>query len=202
MNRRLELRSLIPIVVVVVVAMAGFVWWLAGDSGDSGDRTSRGGRDPVDLVADEPEFSRVEEMAAASDVVVHALVVEVQPGRTLTDPQRPDAGIVTELVQLDVVDSAAPGAPSDLIVEQEATLLDGTPVTVNGAEPLRLGDEGVAFLVAGGDVDQPFAALVSSHGWVPVVDGDLEPRPGSVVASGEWGGKSVVELLAAVAGGS
>jgi hypothetical protein len=53
-----------------------------------------------------------------------------------------------------------------LVVEEPAALIDGTPVVVDGLEPLRVGDQAVWFLVAGDDVSLPYYAVVNSQGRV------------------------------------
>ena len=152
----------------------------------------------VDLTATEPVFAGLGETAEAADEVVRAVVVDLQPGRTLTDPQRPDAGIVTEYVQLDVVAGVGADVPAALVVEQEATLLDGTPVTVNGAAPLDVGNEGVAFVRAGPGGGQPFHALVATWAWIPIVDSQLAPRSGAPSWLDRWRGRSPADLFDAV----
>lgn len=180
----------LPIALVVAVAAGGFAWWLV-DDGESVP-------EPIDLVATEAEFASIVELAAASDLIVRGEVVGESAGRTLTDPAQPDAGIVTGLAQLRVVEAVG-DVPDDIVVEQEVALLDGTSVTVNGAAPLAVGDDGIAFLVDGARADQPFSALISTQAWIPVVDGVLQPRIGSPFAA--WAGRAPSELFDALDGG-
>lgn len=182
-----RLAAWLPVALVIAVAAGGFVWWITDDE--------EAVPDPVDLVAAEPDFASVEELADASDLVVFGEVVGESAGRTLTDPAQPDAGIVTGLAQLRVVEAVGE-VSVDVLVEQEIALLDGTPVTVNGVAPLSVGEEGVAFLVDGARSDQPFSALVSTQAWIPVVDGEMQPREGSPF--GVWAGRSPSDLIAAL----
>ena len=107
---------------------------------------------PVEIVSSGgPTFTSLDELVAASDVVVVATVADVADGRTLTAAGDPDAGIRTRLVELAVQQTLAGEAGEPLIVEEASQLLDGTPVVVDGMEPLAEGDQAVWFLVAGGD---------------------------------------------------
>lgn len=151
---------------------------------------------PIEAVG--PRFGSIAELVDASDLIVHGTVTEVDDGRTITDPADPAAGITTQLahVQVDLVLVGQHDGP--LIVEQEAALLDGTPVVVNGVAPLDVGDVGYLFLIAGDTDDFPYTALVDEQGWVPVIDGSLAPIDPTV-----WGGlvgRPTRDLDAAVTG--
>ena len=127
---------LVPIVVSGVVAIVGLA---------RGDDVP----DPVELNSDSPTFTSLDELVEASDLVVVASVADVSEGRTLTAPDDPDAGFRTRLVELDVSRALVGEPPTPLVVEEPAELLDGTPVVVDGLEPLAEGDQAVWFLVAG-----------------------------------------------------
>ncbi len=119
--------------------------------------------DPIEISADGPTFSTLDELFAASDVVVEATVVAVDEGRTISDPANPTTGLVTSLARLDVERVFAGGDVGVLIVEQEAALLDGTPIIVNGVAPNEPGQSGFWFLVAGGSDEFPYLALVNEQ---------------------------------------
>ncbi len=105
--------------------------------------------DPVELDSDSPTFTSLDELVEASDLVVVATVADVSDGRTVTAPDDPDAGFRTRLVELAVSRALVGEPPTPLVVEEPAELLDGTPVVVDGLEPLDEGDQAVWFLVAG-----------------------------------------------------
>ena len=92
--------------------------------------------------------------------------------------------------------AVAPGTP--LIVEQESTLLDGTPVVVNGLDPLRPGDGGFFFLVEGEGDEFPYTALVGDQGWLPVVGGTVQARTTGDPVGEVWNGRDRDELAAAL----
>ena len=129
------------------------------------------------MASSAPTFTTLDELVVASDVVVVATVAGVEDGRTLTAPEDPEAGFRTRLVELDVtsalVGDVEPGDP--LIVEEPAALLDGTPVVVDGLEPLAVGEQAVWFLVAGTSEDQPYLAVVNGQGRYRVVGDALDP---------------------------
>jgi hypothetical protein len=132
---------------------------------------------PVELASDAPTFTSLAELVAASDLVVVATVTDISDGRTVTAPDDPAAGIRTRLVRLSVARTLVGQAPRPLVVEEPAALIDGTPVVVDGLEPLRIGEQAVWFLVAGDDVSLPYYAVVNSQG--RVVD-DIEDVIASV----------------------
>jgi hypothetical protein len=78
------------------------------------------------------------------------------------------------LFQLDVITSYRGEATGSLIVEQEAALLDGTPIVVNGLRPNRVGDTGFWFLVRGNDDEFPYVALINEQARL-LVDGADRP---------------------------
>jgi hypothetical protein len=55
-------------------------------------------------------------------------------------------------------------ASAVVLVEEEYSLADGTPVRVDGMQRGRVGDRGVWFLTASTDPDFPAYALVSAQG--------------------------------------
>jgi hypothetical protein len=128
----------------------------------------------VELATSGATFATLDELLAASDLVVVATVADVADGRTVTAPDRADAGVRTRLVQLDVARTLAGEAPAPLVVEEAAALLDGTPVVVDGMAPLEDGDQAIWFLVAGGSDDEPYHAVVNGQGRYEVVGATLQ----------------------------
>ncbi|MGB0114539.1 MAG: hypothetical protein WBP59_15065 [Ilumatobacteraceae bacterium] len=181
-------RALAPIIVLFGLVVAATVWWLADSTGESDDSGA------VDIVATGRRFDDLAGLVDASDLVVVGTVVDVADGRTLTDPADPDAGLRTQLLQVEVDDVVIGDVSGPLVLEQEATLLDGTPMVVNGVAPLRVGDNGIMFLVRGDTDEFPYAALVNEQGWVPVLDAALAPIEPDDPIWGMWTGRSPLAL--------
>ena len=154
------------IIVLAVGAMGAS--WVLGDRADDSET-------PLAITADEPRYATVDDLAAASDLVVVGTVVRVDDGRAITDPVNPDAGIRTQLATIEVSDVLVGASSGPLVVEQETELLDGTPIVVNGVAPLTVGDTGVLFVVRGDSDEFPYTALVNEQAWVPIVDDRLAP---------------------------
>jgi hypothetical protein len=147
---------LVPLVAAATVAGTGLA---------SGDDEPA----PVRLESDAPTFATLDDLVAASDLVVVATVVDVSAGRTVTAPDEPEAGIRTRLYELTVTRTLHGEAPRPLVVEEPAELLDGTPVVVDGMESLHEGDQAVWYLVAGDGPAQPYYAVINSQGRQPSV---------------------------------
>lgn len=156
---------------------------------------------PVAVSSDDvAPFTTVADLVAASDAVVLAEVLETVEGRVLTDPAAPDAGVRTRLADLRVVEVLAGAAPQRLVLEEVATLLDGTPVRVDGASAVAAGERGVFFLVAGRTESAPHWGVVGAQGRYLVRGDTLEsgasdPLSGAIV---EAGGPALVDAVAAV----
>ena len=119
---------------------------------------------PVDVAASGPQLTTVDELIAESKLIVIARVERVATGRVFTDPADPAAGIRTQLADL-AVERVLKGELTDAVVlEEEAELLDGRPITVNGTAPSRSGERGVYFLIAGDDDEAPYHALIGPQG--------------------------------------
>lgn len=122
------------------------------------------GRTAENITSNAPRFTSLEQLVDASDEIVLAEVTAVTPGRTISDPSNARARIRTQLVELHVV-QALKGLPAEpLVLEQEATLADGTPVRVDGVAPVTKGQRGVFFLVRSPALDVPYRALVGPQG--------------------------------------
>jgi hypothetical protein len=120
-------------------------------------------------------FTELAPLVTASDLVVSGRVLAVEPGRTFgavdaNGDAAPNA-IRSRVVTLDVRDviaaRAAVPAPAPgtvVLVEEEATLLDGTPIAVDGARATKVGDAGIWFLTASQDPEFPGFTVVNSQG--------------------------------------
>ena len=175
-------RVLTALPIVLVAAIIAFVVVTIGTDEDAAAPTL----DAIDLQAQGPVFASLDELIAASDVIVEGGIVAVDDGRAVTDPSDPAAGFTTALFQLDVIESFRGGDVDSLIVEQEAALLDGTPITVNGLAPNQVGDTGFWFLVRGDDETFPYVALVNEQGRI-LFDrlGEIDPATGLSMTSAE-----------------
>jgi hypothetical protein len=119
---------------------------------------------PVDVAASGPQLTSVDALVAGSDLIVIARVERVTTGRVFTDPVDPAAGIRTQLADL-TVEQVLKGEPTgEVVLEEEAQLLDGRPITVNGTSPSSPGERGVYFLIASRDDEAPYHALIGPQG--------------------------------------
>jgi hypothetical protein len=119
---------------------------------------------PVDLPISTPLFTTLAELVSAADVIVVGRVDDVGAGRVFTDPTDPATGLLSQLAQLDVEQALKGNAGGRVIVESEATLLDGTPITVGGAPPPALGERAIFFLVRGTTEEFPHLAVIGPQG--------------------------------------
>lgn len=165
-GRRRSVALLLPI--ALVGACVAFAVWLLRPDADTVT-------EPVDIRAAGVRFDDLDALVVGSDFVVEGVVVAVDDGRALTDPGDPEAGITTQLARIELRTDVSGDAPEPLVIEQEAALLDGTPIRVNGVTPLTVGDRGLMFLVRGDGEDFPYTAFVNEQGWVPIVDGRVAP---------------------------
>jgi hypothetical protein len=154
-----------PVSAVVVALVAGVLLTRP----DDGEATAA--PDPVAVSSDAPRLGSLEELVAASDLVVRAEVVATEPGRVFGEPG--GTAVESRLVTLEVGEVLSGTAPRDdtVLVEEEGWLDDGTPLIVDGAAPSRTGDDGIWFLVDVGDPDAPVHVVVSAQGRY-LVDGD------------------------------
>lgn len=128
----------------------------------------------VDVASSGPRYPTVGELVAASDLIVVGRITHVADGRVVTDPTEPGAGIRTQLAQL-AVERVVKGAPTRaLVLEEEAALLDGTAITVDGVAPSVAGQRGVYFLI-GGDAESPYHALIGAQGRYVIAGESLVP---------------------------
>lgn len=118
---------------------------------------------PIVVVSSGPTYSSLEELVAASDVVVIGRAIAVAPGRLFSTGGR--AGIRSQLVTLEVGAVLAGQDPGPtVVIEEEAAIADGRPIVVDGLRPTSSGDQGIFFLIASPDPDVPYYATVSTAG--------------------------------------
>jgi hypothetical protein len=152
-----------------VPVLAGVVAVVVAARSDGGDRSA------IDIESSAADHSTLDDLVAASDLVVVATVADVTAGRQISAPAEPDAAIVTRMMVLDVSDVLAGAASGDVLVEEPAALADGTPVVVDGVEPLDVGDEAMWFLVGGDAETMPYFAVVNRQGRYTVAGDALQP---------------------------
>lgn len=101
---------------------------------------------PVPITSDAPRFERLEQLVAASDLVVRGTVVAVEPGRVFGDPGQ--AAVRSRLVTLtiDEVVAGSGATGSSLVVEEPGWLDDGTPIEVDGVPASAVGTTVLWFL--------------------------------------------------------
>jgi hypothetical protein len=129
----------------------------------------------IDLDSSAADLALLDELVAASDLVVVGTVADLTDGRQITAPVDPDAALLTRLVVLDVSAVLTGTSSGDVIVEEPAALGNGTPVVVDGVQPLDVGDEAVWFLVAGDSETMPYFAVVNRQGRYTVAGDTLQP---------------------------
>lgn len=166
-DRPPHLRGATWICASVLVVTAGVVFALSYRPGASVEPAAA--RRPVEVTSDaRHRFATVEELVAASDLVVEGHVVATEVGRPFGDADA-DTGAVSAIrsqITTVGVDAILRGASSEttLVVEEEAELADGTPVRVDGMRAGAVGDRGVWFLVASRDPDFPGYVVVNAQG--------------------------------------
>jgi hypothetical protein len=159
------LRLVGPLVAAGVAVTAALVVAGRDDSPDAATAAGdRGAPEPVAVSSDAPRLATLDELVAASDVVVEGRVVETRRGRSFGEPG--GRTIVSRLVTLrvDAVLAGARPAEGAVLVEEEGWLDDGSPLVVDGLRPTEEGDSGVWFLAAGGDPDVPAYVVVGPQG--------------------------------------
>jgi hypothetical protein len=153
----------------LVPVLAGTVAVLVAVRSDGAERSA------IDIDSSAADVSTVDDLVAASDRVVVATVADITDGRQISAPADPDAAVVTRPLVLDVSVALAGSSSDDVIVEEPAALADGTPVVVDGVEPLDVGDEAVWFLVGSDAETMPYFALVNRQGRYTVAGDSLQP---------------------------
>ena len=124
--------------------------------------------EPVDVTSTSPTFDTLEDLVAASDLVVIGVIEDAAVGRAISDPTDPTAGIRTTLYTLQIDTLLAGEAADRVTIEHETALLGGTPITIDGIEPPQVGERSLFFLIAGTTNEFPHHALIGSQGRYPI----------------------------------
>lgn len=162
-DRRLP-RGLIPVAFVVTLVASlviGFV--VTGDEAAAPPTGSATTLAPVEIDAVSVyEFTTLAEMAVASDAIVVGTVTATETGRLVGDPA--DGGVVSRLVTIEVDEALRGELGPTIVIEEEGTLPDGTPLIVNGVRGSAVGDHGVWFLDRLDDAELPVFLVINSQG--------------------------------------
>ncbi len=118
----------------------------------------------VDIPGTQQSFDTLPELLDNTTIAVSGTVDRVEVGQTYTDPNKPDAGFISQFANVRVDATLYGPSSSDVIVEQEATLLDGTPITIDGTSPLVEGERVVLFLVQGTTSQNRHFGIVGTQG--------------------------------------
>jgi hypothetical protein len=164
-RRRGTVTAIAAVALVVGAGAAAFV--TTYDTSDPVDA-----RAPVAVTSDaRHRFTDLGQLVAASDLVLTGRVVSSEPGRIFGNPGAAAASsaIRSHVLTLRVEAVLAnkdeqAGSDTVVLVEEEATLTDGSPVVVDGMRPSRTGDRGLWFLVASNDAEFPGYTLVNAQG--------------------------------------
>ncbi|HEX7131468.1 MAG TPA: hypothetical protein VF228_02790 [Iamia sp.] len=145
-------RGWVPPVVALVVAAILAVVLVAGGGGSSDDpvadeTSTMATPRPVDISSDSPAYATLDELLAATDLVVRARVTSTERGRVFGEPGE-ETALESRLVALEVTETLrGTEPPSEFLVEEEGWLLDGSPLIVDGLVPSATGDDAIWFLV-------------------------------------------------------
>jgi hypothetical protein len=174
-------RRWAPPIAALLVAGVLAVALVSGGSGsddpasDRSTATASTEPAPVDIASDSPTYATLDELLAASDLVVRARVTSTERGRVFGEPGQENA-IESRLVGLEVTETLK-GAepPPEILVEEEGWLLDGAPLIVDGLVPSATGDDAIWFLVDPSDDPQEPTPFVTTNaqGRYLVVDDTL-----------------------------
>lgn len=119
------------------------------------------------------QFDSLDELVAASDLVVRARVESVERGRVFGSGDASGAAIVSRQITLAVSEVLAGpvDVPRRVVVAEEGWLPDGTPLIVDGLRIVEPGDQAIWFLDAVDDPDFPGFVVVNYQGRY-LVDGE------------------------------
>ena len=165
-------RWLVPLAFVVVLAAALAVGLAVTDDEAAAPESTSPAAIEVD--ADSIyDFGTLGEMVAASDAIVVGTVVATEPGRLVGDPAA--GGVISRLVTIEVDEALRGEIGATVVVEEEGTLPDGTPLIVNGVAPSEVGDHGIWFLDRLDDAELAVYLTINSQGrFLSLVDTDEE----------------------------
>lgn len=199
-RRRSPWTWAVPVAVVVAALIGAVV--LSSDpepSPPAPTTTAAPTPDPVEVESDAQRYASLDELLAASDVVVRGRVTDAERGRWFGDGTS-STRIQSRLVTIDVEDVLKGSAPvgGTLLLEEEGWTEDGAPLVVDGAAPSAEGDEGIWFLVDPGDDTTDALILVGAEGRY-LVDGDrLRGAAGDDPLVDELSALSEDELIARI----
>lgn len=160
---RLLPMSAVLLAIGAATLVATTPWDTAGSAG-AVPETAAMPADAVRVSSDGPRFPTLDNLVAASDVVVRGRVVATERGRWFGD-EASTARVQSRLVTLEVDEVLAGTLNADaLVIEEEGWLSDGSPLVVDGAAPSRSGDEGIWFLAEGGDPTLGAHVVVGAQG--------------------------------------
>jgi hypothetical protein len=192
----------VALALVVGAGAAGFA--VAYDSPDPLDSRAR-----VAVTSDaRHRFSDLGQLVAASDLILAGRVVSSESGRVFGSPgaAAKSSAIRSHVLTLQVdgvlAGRGAPAVSSAVVlVEEEASLTDGSPIVVDGMRATRVGDRGVWFLVASNDAEFPGYTIVNSQGrYVETPTGRLrggDPSDPLVRSLERMGSRGLTEAIAA-----
>jgi hypothetical protein len=156
-----------PVAACLAVSAAGGWWWAQAQERD----VTVAGPEAVEVEAtSQYSFASVGAMAASSDVVIVGTVVSVADGRVLGDPG--GAAVRTQLAVVEVERTLVGPDLASVVVEEEAELADGRPITVNGVAPAGVGDRALWFLQAVPGDSRTFI-VINSQGRFTDADGHV-----------------------------
>lgn len=170
----------VPLATIVLAAALTAVLMARDDAGPG--LTDREGPTaepaPVRVASDAPRYAELEELVAASDLVVRATVTATARGRVFGEPGAETGGgggaIESRLTTVEVADVlAGDRAGGALVVEEEGWLLDGSPLIVDGLGPVAEGDEVIWFLVEAPGGEGAAHITVNAQGRFVVVGDEL-----------------------------
>lgn len=122
------------------------------------------GPDPIDITASGPVYESVDELVAASDLIITGQITSSAPGRVITDPSDPTAGIRTTVFTIEVGETLRGDPTTAVTIEYETALLDRTPITINGVTAPANNERGLYFLISGSGQDFPHYAIANHQG--------------------------------------
>jgi hypothetical protein len=160
-------------------------------------------RAPIDVQAQSVfAFATIGEMTLASDLVVVGSVATISDGRLVGSPD--GAAVRSQFTTVAVEQVLAGVAPAAVVIEEEAALADGTPITINGVAPSEVGDRAVWFLDQLEGEESPVYLVINSQGRVideggRAVGGDQRDALVQVIQQLNFDAV-VAEVCAAVAG--
>lgn len=204
---------IVPVVLVAVAAIvtAVVVSTRGDDDGGSGG-SGRGGAGgattsttALAVESDSPTHATLDELVAASDVVLRGTVVAAERGRWFGSGEAGAPRIESRLITVQVDAVLAGSAPADdaVLVEEEGWLEDGTPIIVDGTPAVEVGDEAVWFLLDGGDPDLGAYVVVNGQGrYLVGDDGTLTGATGGDPVVREVVALDLDALAAAIGDGS